>query len=181
MFKAIASLICGAVFAGAVTFAYALTGQAPLPSNGFGPVDGTWLNGVAAGTNQNYLNGIIALGTTSATATVLPIGYYLYEVDSASASTGVYLPQCVAGTQLRITNASSNIISVYANNNNSVTGKSLPDTINGSLQLTLGIPSPTQLNAYATSFAVSPGTSPIVPYMSINYDFACASNGKWFH
>lgn len=130
--------------------AHAAIGTAP--NGGMGLTDAAWLNGLAGGQNYTYQSGISAAGTTQATATQLPAGIELIEVDTVGASSGVALPPCVAGTQITVYNASATTLTIYpAIANNALT--SAQDTINNATSLSL--------NAHT-------GTSP-----------ACAKNGTW--
>lgn len=114
--------------------AIALTGTPP----GTGPalVDGLWLQGLSSGTNNTYVSGIKAAGTTQATATQLAAGIYFTEIDTVPASSGVALPEAVAGTELLISNTTSTTIVLYpAIANNGLTAAQ--DTINGSTSLSV--------------------------------------------
>lgn len=151
MLKTIAGTIMGAIVAAAMTAALAITGQVPV--NGFGAVDGTWLLGLAGGTNYTYQSGITAAGTTQATGTQLPSGIYLVEIDTAAASTGVNLPPCIPGTQMQLYNNGAQTVTIYpAVANNPITATQ--DTINNATSITL---------------ASHIGTSPV-----------CAKAGVWF-
>lgn len=122
----------------ATVAARAVVGTPPVPSNGFGMVDGTWLNGLAGGQNQTYQYGISAAGTTQATATQLPAGVYLIQVDTAAASSGVALPPAVAGSEVYIFNNGLSTMSVYPSiTNNVLTGAQ--DTINKGTSYSGGI------------------------------------------
>lgn len=151
MLKTIRDMLLGAFFAAAVSAAFAVTGQVPLP--GFAAVDGSWLLGLSGGTNYTYQSGISAAGTTQATATQLPSGIFLIEVDTTAASTGVNLPTCIPGTQLQIYNNGAQTLTIYpAVANNPATAAQ--DTINNATSITI------------TSHTA---TSP-----------ACAKAGVWF-
>lgn len=135
-----------------VSSAFAYTVGTP-PTQGPQLIDGTWANGVVNGYNYSFQSGISAAGTTQATATVLPAGVFLIEVDTVGGSTGVSLPPCLAGTLLRIFNATSTTLTVYpAVANNPITG--IQDTIANTTSGTIL----TQAQAA----------------------FSCPSNGKWF-
>ena len=152
MLKTITAFIFGALIAAAVGSAYAVVGVQPL--NGFGSPDGTWLNGVAAGSNYTYQYGITAVGTNQATAVQLPSGYYLLQVDTAGTggATGVALPSCLQGTQIFLNDNTAYTIDVYpAVANNPVT--LAQDTINNTTSTTI------------TTYAVKV--------------FSCAKNGVW--
>jgi hypothetical protein len=134
--KTIAAFICGALIAAAMGTAFAVTGQVPL--NGFAAIDGTWLLGLAGGVNYSYQNAIAAAGTTQATATQLPAGIRLLEVDTAAASTGVALPPCFQGTAVSLYNNGASTLTVYpAIANNLVTAAQ--DTINNGTSLSGGM------------------------------------------
>jgi hypothetical protein len=136
MLKTILNMLAGALIAASVSAAFAVVGNPPV--NGFGAVDGTWLNGLAGGLNNVYQSGITAAGTTQATATQLPSGVALVEVDTAAASTGVALPPCLPGTELNLYNNGAQTLSVYPTvPNNPVTAAQ--DTINNGTSLSGGI------------------------------------------
>ena len=152
MLKTILNMLCGALICGAVTAAFAITGTPPTQ----GPqlVDGTWLNGLAGGLNSTYQYGITAAGTTQATATQLPSGMKLMEVDTAASSTGVNLPPCLQGTEFGLYNNGAQTLAVYpAVANNPVTAAQ--DTINNGTSLSGGI------NTHVAQI------------------FFCAKNGVW--
>ena len=147
MFKRIA-LVSAVILFGAGA-ALAATGTPP----GTGPslIDGGWLNGLAGGQNESYQSGIAAAGSGQSSATQLPSGIALLEVDSGSG--GVALPTCFAGSELSVYNNTGGGITVYPTvPNNPAT--SAQDTINNS-----------------SSFSASSGHTP--------YYFACAKNGVW--
>lgn len=136
MLKTIRDMLIGALVIGAVTAAIATTGTPPIPSNGFGLVDGAWLNGLAGGLNNTFQSGFTALGTTQATALQLPSGIYLMEVDTTASSTGVALPPCVAGTEVWVYNHGAQPLTVYpAIANNAQLSPPAQDTINGGMTL----------------------------------------------
>jgi hypothetical protein len=142
-----------AVFA-AGSIAWAAVGIPPIPSNGPGMVDGTWLNGVVGGLNYSYQSGFTAAGTTQATSLQLPSGIYLMEVDTAAASTGVALPPCIQGTHFFIYNNGAQTLTIYPSIvNNPITAAQ--DTINNGTSLSGGLATHT------------PET------------FFCAKNGVW--
>lgn len=153
MFKTIRDMLIGAFVAGAVGSAFAVVGQVPFP--GFQAVDGTWLLGIAGGTNYTYQSGITAAGTNQATATQLSAGIAMFEIDTVASSTGVALPQCVAGTQLDIRNAGASTLSIYGSATvNALTAAN--DTINAT--------------AGSTAYTILTNT---------NATFFCAKNGAW--
>jgi hypothetical protein len=151
MLKTLRDMLLGAVCCATVGAAMAMVGTPP--GTGPGLVDGAWLNGLASGMNYTYQYGITAAGTTQATATALPTGIFLIEIDTAAASTGVNLPPCIPGTQLQIYNNGAQTLTIYpAVANNPLT--SAQDTINNSTTLSL-----------TSHTAISP---------------ACAKAGVWF-
>lgn len=152
MFKTILNMLVGALVAAGVSAAFAVTGN--VPPNGFAAIDGTFINGLASGTNYTYQYGIVAAGTNQATATQLPAGIYMLEVDTAASSTGVNLPPCIPGTQTILYNNGANPLAVYpAVANNPITAAQ--DTINNGTSLSGNLASHT----------------PIA--------FACAKAGNW--
>lgn len=156
MLKTISAFVMGAIIAGAVGAAMAVTGQVPV--NGFGAIDGTWLLGLSGGTNYTYQYSITAhAGGGQTSALILPAQINMLEVDTvASANDSVALPFAVAGTYLMVRNAAaSNSMNVYANpNTNLLTATT--DTING--------------NTNSTAYAVGGQTVAI---------FFAAKNGVW--
>lgn len=152
MLKKLANMALGAVIFACVSAAMAATGVAPLVGGGFGLIDQTWLNGLAGGQNYSFQSGFTALGTTQATALQLPAGIALLEMDTVSASTGVALPPCIAGTVISLYNNGAQTLTIYPSiANNPITGTQ--DTIN---------------NTTSLSLTAHTGTSP-----------ACAKNGVW--
>ena len=150
MLKALA--VIGALLGASV--AYAGTGTPPIPSNGPGLVDGTWLNGLAGGQNETYQYGIAATGSTQSGAAQLPAGIALMEVDTAtnSTATGIALPFCYQGMEFSVYDNTSVNLTAYPNvTNNPIT--SAQDTINN-----------------GTTFPMTAHT----PYF-----FSCAKNGVW--
>lgn len=128
----------GAAFALVVLgfVSHAAVGTPPIA--GFGLIDGNWLLGLAGGVNNTFQSGITAAGTTQATATALPAGIYLLEVDTAAASTGVALPSCIPGIELNLYNNGAQTLAVYpAVANNPITAAQ--DTINNATSLSGGI------------------------------------------
>jgi hypothetical protein len=152
MLKSAAYMLVGAVLSAMVGTAFAVVGTAP----GTGPslIDGAWLNALAGGQNRAYIYGITAAGTNQATATQLTGGYAQYEVDTASASTGVALPACLQGSVLNVYNNGLQTLSIYPQiANNPVT--TAQDTINN-----------------GTSFSGGLATHTLAI-------FSCAKNGVW--
>jgi hypothetical protein len=139
MFRTIRDMAIGAIVSAAVAvsgLAFAVTGQVPV--NGFQTPDGTWLLGLAGGTNYAYQYGITAhAGGGQAGAFVLPAQINMLEVDTvASANDSVALPFAVAGSYLLVRNAAaSNSMNVYANPGTNLLTNST-DTINGSTNST---------------------------------------------
>src|SRR6185437_2413406 len=85
----------GATYAWAVN---PVVGQPPIPSRGPGLVDGTWLNGLAGGQNQLYINGLTALGTNQATGYAIASGISLVGFASVPSGTGADMPTALPGT-----------------------------------------------------------------------------------
>lgn len=133
MLKQIANMLAGAIIFAGISAAVAI-GTPPLPGIGFSLQDGQWLFGLAGGQNYSYQYGVTAAGTTQATATQLPAGFRLLEVDTAAASTGVALPPCLQGTAVSLYNNGASTLAVYpAIANNPVTAAQ--DTINNGTSL----------------------------------------------
>ena len=130
----ILNMAIGAFVAAAIGAALAVVGTPP----GTGPqlVDGAWLNGLAGGSNYTFQSGIAAAGTTQATATQLPAGIYLVEVDTVASGAGVNLPACLPGMELLVYhNGAANNLTFYPTvANNPITGAQ--DTINAATSLT---------------------------------------------
>lgn len=138
MFKNLANMALGAIIFAAISAAYATVGIVPAP--GFNLTDGAWLNGLAGGLNGVYQYGITAAGTTQATATQIPSGVALLEVDTTASSTGVALPSCLKGTDFYLYNNGANTLTIYpAVANNPVTAAQ--DTINNATSLSGGVAS----------------------------------------
>lgn len=138
MLKTILNMLAGALIAAGVSGAFAVVGTPPV--NGFGAVDGVWLNGLAGGLNNTYQSGITAAGTTQATATQLPSAIGMVEVDTTAASTGVNIPPCLPGTELSVYNNGASTLAVYPTvANNPITAAQ--DTINNATALSGGIAS----------------------------------------
>lgn len=134
MFKTICNMLVGAFIAATVGAAFAVVGTPPIA----GPAlqDGVWLNGLAGGLNESYQAGIAAAGTTQATATVIPSGIALVEIDTVPASSGAALPSAIAGTEIQIFNSTATTVKFYPSvANNPITG--IQDTINGATSLTV--------------------------------------------
>jgi hypothetical protein len=133
--------------------ALAVVGTPPTPYGGPALQDSQWLLGLSQGNNYAFQSGISAAGTTQATATALPSGVFLIEVDTAAASSGINLPFCIPGLQLQIYNNGAQTLTIYpAVANNPLT--SAQDTINNTTTLSL-----------SSHTATSP---------------ACAKAGNWF-
>ena len=134
--------------------AFAVIGQKPIPGNGMGLTDGTWLDGLAGGSNNLFKNGISTAGTTQATATQLPANIKLLQVDTSGAAGtgGVALPTCLGGAEIVLNNNTAYTIVVYPNvTNNPITAAQ--DTINNT-----------------TSVSVTTYASEL---------FTCGKNGVW--
>lgn len=124
---------------------------------GTGPqlVDGAWLQGLAGGTNQTYVSGLVANATTQATATSIPANTNIVEFDTVASSGAAVLPAAVAGTDIAIINNGANPLQIFANLAvNQLTAAQ--DTIN----------------------ALSNGTALAVTNATIII-FICAKNGHW--
>ena len=149
MIKTILNMLAGAAVCAAVTAALAI---GTPPGTGPSLIDGAWLNGVVGGQNWLYQYGVTAAGTTQATATALPLGIALVEVDTTASSTGVNLPPCLPGTALSLYNNGANTLAVYpAVANNPISAAQ--DTINNT-----------------TSFSIATHVSGL---------FFCAKAGVW--
>jgi hypothetical protein len=134
--------------------AFAVVGQKPIPGNGPGLTDGTWLDGLAGGSNYKFQYAITAVGTNQATAVQLPANIHLLEVDTAGSggATGVALPTCLGGTEVVIDDNTAYTIDVYPNvANNPITAAQ--DTINNTTSTTI--------TTYASKL------------------FTCGQNGVW--
>ena len=127
------------------------------PGTGFQLVDGNWLNGLAGGTNNNYVSGLAAPNAASqATATPIPSNVEFVEIDSAVPNGSLVLPLAIAGTQIACINTVAQTVNYYANAGiNPLTGAQ--DTINGA--------------SNATPFNTSTSAAVII--------FYCAKNGSW--
>ena len=145
-------MIATAFFAVLSGVSYAAVGV--TPQNGQGLVDGTFINGITQGRNFTYQYGITAAGTNQATATQLPSGMFLLEIDTAGSggATGVALPSCLAGTRISLFDSTAYTVDVYPSvSNNPVTAAQ--DTINNSTS--------TSQTTYTAK------------------TYSCAQNGKW--
>ena len=132
MLKTMINFLAGVLVASAVATAFAVTGIAPQSGNSNSLIDGTWLLGLAGGTNLTYQSGITAhAGGTQAACQVLPAGIALVSIDTVSSATdSVCMPFAVAGTDFQFAVNSSNSPNVYGQvANNPLTGAA--DTING--------------------------------------------------
>jgi hypothetical protein len=128
MRKFLLSLVAALSLGGA---AYAVTGQPPIPATGPGLVDGTWLRALAGGMNQSFMTAPAALGTTQATAFVVPSGMSLMAFATVPSGTGASLPPALPGSCLIVFNHdAANSLTVYPSvRNNPVTGTQ--DTFQG--------------------------------------------------
>lgn len=135
MLKTAMNMLIGALITAAVSTAFAVTGNVPLP--GFQAVDGTWLLGLSGGTNYTYQYGITATGSTAQVgAAQLPANVYLVEVDTTPSGGSVTVPTCVPGTQFILYNNGAQTLNIYpALANNPAT--SAQDTINNNASTTL--------------------------------------------
>jgi hypothetical protein len=133
-------------------------GLPPLANMEQGLVDATWLNGLAAGQNQTFQSGLAAPNAANqGTATPVPSGISMVEVDSSVNTGSLVLPFAVAGTEISIIQNGTGVLNIYANaGTNPLTAAQ--DQINNA--------------SNATAFATV--TSPSVTW------FACAKNGKWY-
>jgi hypothetical protein len=148
-------MLVGLFIAGMLTAALAVTGTPP--GQGPGLVDGVWLNGLANGLNNSYQYGISAAGTTQATATVLPASIAMLEIDTSltAGTSGVALPSCFAGSQIRLYNNTAYTVYIYPSvTNNPITAAQdlINNTTGGS-------------NVTVTTYATK--------------DISCMKNGVW--
>jgi hypothetical protein len=137
--------------------AHATVGVPPIPATGPGLVDGTWLNGLAGGSNFAYQSGITAhAGGTQAAAFQLLPGVALFQISTvATTGDSVALPECVQGTWLMIANAGTGTLDVY--------GSPITNGASGTLDT---------INATA-------GTSAYTLATNTNAIFFCPKNGAW--
>jgi hypothetical protein len=118
--------------------AQAGVGFPPLPGTGFATQDGRWLRGFSGGLNYAYYNGLAAAGSTQASATQLPGGFAMYEIDTvpSGSSPGIALPSALQGTSFTIYNNGLFTIEVYPSiANNSIT--KIQDTISNQTSVTI--------------------------------------------
>lgn len=157
MLKTIRDMLFGAVVTSAVGAAMAVTGTPPIPSNGFGLVDGTWLNGLAGGTNYAYQYSITAhAGGGQASAFQLPQFINMFQVSTvATTGDSVALPQCIQGSYMFLSNSGASTLDVY--------GSPIVNGTTGTLDT---------INATA-------GTSAYTLTTNTNAVFFCAKNGAW--
>lgn len=135
MLKTIRDMLLGAFVAAAVGYAHAVVGVAPLSGGGPALIDQSYLLGLANGQNFGYVSGVTAAGTTQATATALPTGALLVEVDTTASSTGVNLPPALKGTAVFLYNNGANTLTIFpAVANNPITAAQ--DTINNGTSTT---------------------------------------------
>lgn len=152
MIKLLSRVAVAALLAFLPAASFADTGTPPQVGGGPALIDQTWLNGLAGGLNNSVQSGITAAGTTQATATQLASGIALIQIDTTAASTGVNLPQCIAGARINLYNAGAQTLTVYPKvSNNPITAAQ--DTINGT-----------------TSFTIATTVAAI---------FFCPKNGSW--
>jgi hypothetical protein len=106
------------------------------PGTGFQLVDGIWLTGLAGGQNETYQSGLAAAGSTQATATQIPSGIGIVEIDSGTG--GVALPSAFPGMEITLYNNSGSGLTLYPNvQNNPITGAQ--DTINNGTTIASGV------------------------------------------
>lgn len=117
MFRNLANMAFGAIFFAGVAAAFASTGTPPLSGIGFALQDGQWLLGLAGGSNFSAQSGITAAGTNQATATQLAANIYFQEVDTSGSggATGVALPSCLAGSEVKVLNNTAYTFDIYPN------------------------------------------------------------------
>jgi hypothetical protein len=128
LFAAFAALLAGSIAALAIT--------GTPPGTGFQLVDGAWLNGLAGGLNNAYVNGLTGAGTTQATCASIPSGDYLVEADTVASSTGFCLPFAYQGTDMLFYNNGAQTATIYPNAvNNPITAAQ--DTINNTTSVTV--------------------------------------------
>jgi hypothetical protein len=132
--------------------AQAVVGTPPISGIGFALQDGQWLRGLAGGQNYAFINSLIAAGSAQSSATQLPPGYALYEIDTVASGTGVALPPCAQGTSISLYNNGANSLQVYPSIANNPATQS-QDTINGTTSEAVGV--------------------------NIPELFSCAKNGIW--
>lgn len=153
MLKNALNMVAGAVICALVSVAYAAVGVAPPAGSGPALQDGVWLNGLAGGQNYSYQYGITAAGTTQATATQIPGGVRLLEVDTTASNTGVALPPCIQGTAVSLYNNGASTLTVYpAIANNPITAAQ--DTINNGTSFSGGVATHVSLLAFCAKNGV---------------------------
>ena len=151
MSKKLAGLLLGAMVCAAASGALAATGVAP--QNGFGTVDGTYINGLAAGENATYVYGLTATGSNQAGALQLAPGNTLIELDTVASSTGVALPAAIQGTEISLYNNGANTLTVYPSiANNGATGAQ--DTINNGTSFSGGVASHASVYCFSAKTGV---------------------------
>jgi hypothetical protein len=131
-------------------------GTPPLAGMEEGLVDANWLRGLAATQNEASIFGLAAPNANvQATATPIPSGFALVQVDSAVATGSVVLPFAASGTEIQIINNTAVQVNVFAN--------AALNPLTGALDT---------INALANVAAFLAAANSI-------FAFACAKNGKW--
>ena len=87
------------------------------------------MNALLAGTGNAFQNGLVAAGSTQATALQLSTAA-MYDIDTVAGSTGVALPAALPGTTIDIYNNGSNTLTVYPIINGNAANANAQDTIN---------------------------------------------------
>jgi hypothetical protein len=124
----------------------------PYFNNGFELHGGTGMLALDTGTGFAFQNGLVATGSTQATALQLAT-FAMYDIDTVALNTGVALPAAIAGTTIDIYNNGAQTLTVYP-------------MINGN-----------SANAYAQD-TINSGTSTTIASHAAGY-FFCAKNGVW--
>lgn len=133
MFKTLRDMLVGAIVCAAISASLAATiGTPPVPATGPGLVDGTWLNGLAAGQNRTFVNALTAhAGGTQAAALQIPTGMALVGFGTvATTGDSAKLPFALTGTTIMVRNAGAQTMNVYANDGTNRT-TATTDKING--------------------------------------------------
>lgn len=127
----------------------AITGIQPPQGSGPQLIDGTWLNGLAGGLNNSFINGVVAhAGDTKAAAFQIPAACKIVWVETVT-TTGdsVLLPAAQTRNMLMVYNGGAQSLNLYGRGT---------DTINGV--------------ATATAYTLTAGQSAI---------FFCGKTGQW--
>jgi hypothetical protein len=99
-----------------------IVGIQPVAGGGPALVDQTWLNGVANGQNQSFVNGLVAhAGGTKAAALQIPAGVAI-AIFATVATTGdsALLPQAKQRNTLKVYNAGAQTIDLYGRGTDTV-------------------------------------------------------------